>query len=302
MSRDVQRTHRQTEDEKHAKQDLTSTEQSPEAIDDVYRAMDLQLGQAEGLPPDSPTVRTMRQNAVMRAQQTHGNNYVQRMLAKHTSNSAQVTQSAPGQRVQRVDPATAAGVASAVFGAIGLVQNQVNTATGGLTYSSDQITYPNGLPRVGRATPINKPLAHFFSPGALIDNDTQLNLHGDFSNSSDPVNSENPPTNRFMANVYIDMESTSTYSGGTSGSTLSFAARALTTPYGTPADPKVRFVCTGRFDPVGPGDVQYRVVVEIDQFANITIIEHRFTNDSATLGFDGQFIDLGPSRGFEILV
>ena len=241
-----------------------------------------------------------RQNAIMRMQQNVGNRYVQRMIKKGTS-SAPIAHAVEGSPVQRIDPVSAAGVASAVFGAVGLVQNQVNTATGGLTYSSDQITYPNGLPRVGNATAVNKKVAEFSSPGVISSSKTVFNLHGDFSNSNNPPSADSPPNNRFMANVYIDMDNTTTYSGGSSGSTLSFSARALTTPYGTPADPRIRFVCTGRFDPVGPGDVQYRVVLEVDQFGNANVIEHQFTNDEATLGFSGNFGTITGS-GFYIIV
>lgn len=186
------------------------------------------------------------------------------------------------ERVQRDGGATAAATGLALAG-LGLVQNQVNTAQGNLSYSSDQITYPKDLNLVeSTARPIAQKAAYFFSPGAFSDNKTTFMLHGNFSDrSGSPV----------MANVYIDLDETTTYSH----SALSFNAKAHQTPYGTPENPKIRFTCTGRFDPAGIGDCSYRVVLEVNKYGHVSCVEHKIINGKGSL-------IAGSVTGFSLIV
>jgi len=169
----------------------------------------------------------------------------------------------------------AIGVAGLVLGGISIVQAAIQGSQGGLSYSSDQITYPRELERVGDARAKSREAAYFFSAGIFFNNETSFKVHGDFSDSYEPANR----SNRVMANVYIDLDETTSYSQ----SLLTFNARALQTPYGTPEDPKVRFVCTGRFDPAGPGDCSYRVVLEVDQHCYVKAVETQITMGEGNL-------------------
>lgn len=178
-------------------------------------------------------------------------------------------------------------VAAVVLGGIGIVQTAIQGSQGGLSYTSDQITYPKELERVGSAESRSSDAAYFFSSGIFTDNKTRFRVHGDFSDSYEQPNR----SNRVMANVYIDLAETTTYSQ----SLLTFNARALQTPYGTPEDPKVRFVCSGRFDPAGPGDCSYRVVLEIDQHCTVNAVETQITNG------EGNLMNLSPI-GFGLIV
>lgn len=184
-------------------------------------------------------------------------------------------------QIQR-DAGATAGVIGAGLAAVGILQNQVNYTSNNLTYSSDQVTYPKDLPMVpGSTKSIKTEIAHFFSSGLAFDNDTTFNLCGDFG----------PKT---MANVRIELANTTTYYT----SALSFTAKALQTPYGTPEDPKIRFTCSGRFDPAGIGDCSYYVVLEVDQNGVVTPIEVTITNGSGDLtatlgGFD---LTIGSSK------
>jgi hypothetical protein len=199
---------------------------------------------------------------------------------KTVQNQPAVSSTHSGQQIQRDGGATAA--AGLALAGLGLVQNQVNQNADGLSYSSDQVTYPKDLQRVGETRRVDKTIARFRSYGAFSDNVTDFNLYGDFSKSYEKANE----TNRTMANVYIDLANTSSYYS----SRLTFQAKALQTPYGTPENPKIRFVCSGRFDPAGIGDCNYRVVVEIDQHGNATCVEQSITSgkgDLSTLGGSG---------------
>ncbi|MES0489514.1 MAG: DUF4157 domain-containing protein [Leptospirales bacterium] len=169
--------------------------------------------------------------------------------------------------VQRIGFTAGAGL---VMGAISIGQTIMGPTTGSLTYQSDQISYPSGLKGVKIKKAISTEVAVFRSFGMVTDNETIFKVHGNFSNSYEKANEKN----RYMANVYMDLDKTTTYSQ----SALSFSAKALTTPYGTPQDPKVRFVCRGRFDPAGSGDCMYRAVIEIDQYGNANCVEFKFTN------------------------
>jgi hypothetical protein len=82
-----------------------------------------------------------------------------------------------------------------------------------------------------------------------------------------------------MANVIVDLGPTTTYSQ----SELSFNCRTLKNPYGRPEDPRIRIVCTGRFDPAGSGDVQYRAVCEVNQHGDVKCLELELVNGEATL-------------------
>jgi len=70
---------------------------------------------------------------------------------------------------------------------------------------------------------------------------------------------------------------------------------ALHTAYETAADPKIRFVCDGHYDPAGSGDTRFRAVVEIDQNANVTVIDKQIT------GGEGVISDDSP-HGFSLTV
>lgn len=83
---------------------------------------------------------------------------------------------------------------------VGIVHNQVSTSVGGLTYSSDQITYPNGLSTASGGTERVVDAAVFRSYGVFSDNHTVFKVHGSFS-SADPANGGRPT----LANVYIDL-------------------------------------------------------------------------------------------------
>ena len=212
-----------------------------------------------------------RASALAGVQSSAGNFAVARLRGSQTQ-----------RRVVARDFGVTAAAAGLVLGGVSIVQSQVNASNGGLTYSSDQITYPKDLARVEGLAHKELEIAHFFSPGDFVDNDTTLKLHGDFT--------PNPEATPAMANVYIDLANTTTYYT----SLLTFRAAALQTVYGSQQKPCIRFVCTGRFDPAGGGDTTYRVVVEVDQWGHVGIITREILNG------DGTIHDKG--AGFEVRV
>jgi hypothetical protein len=206
-----------------------------------------------------------RVRTIQRLQRSSGNAVVARMLHGR-------------QRVLARDGGVVAGL---VLGAVAIVQSQVNASNGGLTYSSDQITYPKDASRIEGLVHKEYDIARFLSTGTFVDNDTTFRLYGDFT-----AHDEETPT---MANVYIDLAKTTTYYT----SALTFKAVALQTAYGSASDPRIRFVCSGRFDPAGQGDTTYRVVIEIDKMGRSSVVSKEIVNG------DGQIINKHP--GFQVI-
>jgi hypothetical protein len=124
------------------------------------------------------------------------------------------------------------------------------------------------------AKSISTPVAEFHSTGFFTEDHTIFNLHGDFSHSFERANANN----RFMANVYIDLEDSTDYDF----SELTFEAVAQPTAYGSAADPKVRFRCRGHFDPSGRGECEYSFTLEVDQHGSTRVTEHKVTGKTGS--------------------
>jgi hypothetical protein len=171
--------------------------------------------------------------------------------------------------------------AGLILGGLSLGQS-VTQNKSGLSWTWEQATYPRDLPLADGLVHKEFPIAHFVSTGFFVDNDTTFMLIGDFN-----ANVAQSPT---MSSVYIELGPTSTYYA----SSLDFNARPMNTAYGPPEDPTIRISCTGRFDPVGQGDTQYRVVISVNRFGEVRIISKEILNG------DGEITPMLP--GFEMRV
>jgi hypothetical protein len=168
----------------------------------------------------------------------------------------------------------AGAAVGAALASIGIVQNAAQT-NGGLTWQSDEITYPKGTASASGTGELQCLEAHFDSPGGpMPDCNKKFVMKGNFGP-------------QILANVRFELEETTTYYD----SSLTFAAKALDTAFGTPDSPTVRFEVTGRFDPFGPGDVTYDAVLEVDMGGNVRCHSLHIVNG------DGQLQDHSP-QGF----
>jgi len=148
----------------------------------------------------------------------------------------------------------------------------VQGAAGGEGWSADQATYPEELDRIdpdmglyeltmGFATfeyDINQIFGEDYTR-ALI----RYELVGNFSYSEEEVNEKN----RVMANCYVrlaDWEADSRYFDH-----FSMTADVLDTPLGPVEDPKIQWHVHGRFDPASFGDVNYDVLLNLDQYGRL---------------------------------
>jgi len=164
---------------------------------------------------------------------------------------------------------------------IGVATNYITGGSGGLSHSSDMITYPQGLLQVADAYPKTNRAAYFSKQGYIYTDSIWFDLHGEFR-AFDQLIEGDPDsiTEPVMANVYITLGTSSDMS---SKSELSIAFKAMTTAYGTPQDPRIRFLSEGHYDPALTGDTRFRVVLEIDQNANVNVIEQQITMGDGVL-------------------
>ncbi len=184
--------------------------------------------------------------------------------------------------------------ASLALDGISLVKDIVSTNEGGVGYKSDQITYPAGLGQVpDDASPKTPTVFSVGKLGSLFHDDSILfTLRGSFrAYEQTIIDDPDSILAPVMANVYVQLEA----SAKSGFSSLEVQFTALQTPYGTAQDPRIRFNVEGHYDPAGPGDTLFHGVIEIDQQANVTLIE------SAIAAGDGAISDNSPA-GFGVSI
>jgi hypothetical protein len=105
--------------------------------------------------------------------------------------------------------------------------------------------------------------------------DILFSLHGDFRAYEVWIeNDPNSVVTPVMANVYVTYDSR--WSGGKAAATkLDIHFNALDTVFPPIEDPMIRYVCQGHYEPAGGGYIPFEFVIEIDQQANVNLIENR---------------------------
>lgn len=169
--------------------------------------------------------------------------------------------------------------------AIKVVPDYVSKGSGGLTYASDQITYPADLPSVpDDAYNASKTAVWFSRANGLFGNEGLVfSVYGNFRQFEQKIEGDpDSVTKPVMANVYFDLERV--LDEMSSKSELSVSFKALEKPYlPSPEDPRIRFVCEGHYDPLGSGDIRFRAILEVDQNANINVLELTKTDGEGNL-------------------
>jgi hypothetical protein len=184
--------------------------------------------------------------------------------------------------------------AGLVLKEISVLKDMVDKGQGGISYTSDQITYPKDLERVDDTIySRTQPIASIHKSGYVYhSDDIVFYVHGEFRAYDQLIlNDPNSVVTPVMANVYVDLD----HSEKAGLTQLEIHFTALQTPFGSPEDPRIRFVCDGHYDPAGSGDTRFRAVVEIDGQANVNVVESEVT------GGDGVLTDNSP-KGFDLTV
>lgn len=175
-----------------------------------------------------------------------------------------------------------------VMKSVSVLSDMTSTSQDGISYTSDQVTYPADLDRVPED-------AYQRSRGALWlykqqqfyeDDSIQFSLRGYFRELEDLViGDDHVDAMPVMANVdiYLDRVEKS----GLTEVEVSF--RAERQPHGTPEDPRIRFLCEGHFDAAGGGDTRFHAVLEVDQRADVNVVEQWI------IGGDGELSNNSPN-------
>jgi len=182
-----------------------------------------------------------------------------------------------------VTPPVALAYIAAGTGVIGAVNGTVGTARGGdsgVHVSSCNIHYPKEFPAEQFAHPgqsIQRDVITFRAPGALWDNNLAVAMTGYVSNDSQPMQgwpqSTHPhvPVNRFMLLNFDKSSNSEDMSQGLLTVQMDLWGGSDSIAEGTAEDPWVALHVHGRFDPVGPGDVEYSFKLMVNSFGQIHV-------------------------------
>lgn len=171
--------------------------------------------------------------------------------------------------------------AELVLKALSVYKDTVGRSESGISWTSDQVTYPADLKgqllsddvfsKSGQVLVISKSGG---LNGLYAGDNIPFAVHGDFRAYDQVI--ENDPASivmPVMANVYVSYEPSLSEKATLTEVEVHFTA--LDTIFGKAEDPRIRYVCEGHYDPAGPGDIRFAVVVEVDQNANVYLVENR---------------------------
>jgi hypothetical protein len=181
-----------------------------------------------------------------------------------------------------------------VLKTLNVLRDMTSDSQGGVSYTSDQVTYPHDLERVPEdAYPSAQAALYVHRQGyAYRDDQISFAVRGNFRAFDQLILGDpNSVTLPVMANVDIYLNGVEK-AGHT---TLEVRFSADATPYGTAEDPRIRFRCEGHYDPAGTGDTRFTAVLEVDQHANVNVIGAQVT------GGDGEIVDNSPA-GFSLSI
>jgi hypothetical protein len=179
--------------------------------------------------------------------------------------------------------AIAAG--AAIPGAVQATSSMVSGDTG-VNVSQCGIHFPKEFPpeqfaHAGQS--VQWDVAKFHSEGAFYDNDLAVSATGYVSNDSSAVvgrpNSQHPnvPVNRFVILTLDKSSNSEDMSRGLLNVNIGLWGGASDIAEGTAEDPWVALHVHGRFDPLGPGDIEYSFKLMINSFGQIQMSNENWT-------------------------
>jgi hypothetical protein len=175
-----------------------------------------------------------------------------------------------------------------VLKTLNVLRDLTSDSQAGVSYTSDQVTYPHDLERVPEDAYSREQAALYVHKQGYAYRDDRISfaVRGNFRAFDQLiVGDPNSVTLPVMANV--DMYLNGIEKAGLT--TLEVRFSADTTPYGTADDPKIHFRCEGHYDAAGSGDTRFTAILEVDQHANVNVVGAHVT------GGDGQIADNSPA-------
>jgi hypothetical protein len=181
-----------------------------------------------------------------------------------------------------------------VLQSISVLRDINSNSQSGVSYTSDQVTYPHDLPQVPEdAYWHERPALLVHHQGYVYNNDQiSFAVRGNFRAFDQTIEGDpNSVATPVMANVDVYLDGIE--KAGHTALEVRFSADA--TPYGTATDPRLHFRCEGHYDPAGGGDTRFTAVLEVDQHGNVNLVSGQIT------GGDGEIADNSPS-GFSLAI
>jgi hypothetical protein len=187
-----------------------------------------------------------------------------------------------------------------VLKALNVTRGVVAKSESGITWTSDQVTYPADL--AGGVLPDDaysksKTVLYIHKEGAWAGmypaDDIWFSLHGHFRAYEQLI--ENDPhsvVTPVMANVYVTYDA---QLGSKAAATkVDVRFNALNTAFPPANDPRIRYVCQGHYEPAGGGHIPIHLVIEVDSEGKVKLIENR-SSPNAVVADD-------PPRGIDLTV
>jgi len=188
------------------------------------------------------------------------------------------------------EPVSTVAVIEAAAAAVGAVHAVAGSASGdtGFNVGACNVHYPKEFPpsqfaHAGQA--VSWDVIKFHAHGGFWDNDLTISASGWLSQDDGPLLvhpvSANPrvPVNRFLL-LNLDKSGTSeNMSRGLLNVAIAPWGGAGDIAEGTPEDPWVMLRVTGRFDPFGPGDMQYSFQLGINSFGRLSLGHVSYNGD-----------------------
>jgi hypothetical protein len=202
------------------------------------------------------------------------------------------------------EPVTTTAVIAAGAAVVGAVVATVNAVSGdtGVNVGKCDVHYPKEFPTEQFAhggQSFQRDVVKFHSEGAFYNNDLAVAATGYVSHDSGPVvgrpDSAHPnvPVNRFILLSFDKSSNSEDMSRGLLTCNISLWGGASDIAEGTAEDPWVALHVHGRFDPLGPGDIEYSFKLMVNSFGQIHMTNENWTGtyvDNCTIRFHGDYV------------
>jgi hypothetical protein len=193
-------------------------------------------------------------------------------------------------------------VGAAVVGAIAGSAAAVPGGDTGVNVGACSIHYPKEFPtemfaHAGQS--VQRDVIKFHSEGAFYDNDLAVAMTGYVSHDHEALlgrpGSDHPnvPVNRFILLTLDKSSNSEDMSRGLLTVNIGLWGGASDIAEGTADDPWVALHVHGRFDPLGPGDIEYSFKLMISSFGQIAMSDENWTGtyvDNGSIRFHGDYV------------
>ena len=201
------------------------------------------------------------------------------------------------------EPVTTAAIAAGAA-VVGAVQATIQMAGGdtGVNVGKCDVHFPKEFPPEQFAHPgqsFQRDVIKFHSEGGFYNNDLAVSATGYISNDNGELlghpSSEHPhvPVNRFILLTFDKSSNSEDMSRGLLTCNIAPWGGGTDIAEGTPEDPWVALYVHGRFDPLGPGDIEYSFKLSISTFGQIFMSDENWTGtyvDNCTIRQHDTFV------------